>query len=495
MNLKIKKFDWLAGRPVAILNYNTAKKLNVRPDERISFNGKKIYAVVDIFDGLVSDNEVGLSLELSNWINKKSGEEVEVHTASLHNAALIINKKISGHELNKEEINILISEIVQNNLTESEIAYLLSAEKFVGMSTNEIINLTKAMVSNGERIIFNKKIIADKHCIGGIAGNRTTPIVVAICSAVGLTIPKTSSKAITSASGTADVIETISKVDFSAEELKKIVKKAGACLVWGGGLGLAPSDDKIIHIERIINIDVEPQLLASIMSKKVSAGSNHVLIDIPYGKEAKVKSLKEAKILGSKFLKIANAFKMKIKLVFTNGEDPIGRGVGPVLEMLDVISVLKNELNAPIDLRDKSIYLASELLSLCGYKNSKKIAEEILKSGKAYKKFRQIINTQNSQEPDSSDFDDRILKLKTSDYKKEILAEKSGKIINIDNKQINNIARVLGCPESKSSGIFLNKQRGLVKNKEVIMTLYSESESRIKDALSLIESDHPFRIN
>jgi thymidine phosphorylase len=105
------------------------------------------------------------------------------------------------------------------------------------MSIKEIIYMIRSMVQTGSKLKFSGKKVADKHCIGGIAGNRTTPIVVAICACAGLTIPKTSSRAITSASGTADVIETISNVELSLDKIKDVVKKTGACLAWGGSLG------------------------------------------------------------------------------------------------------------------------------------------------------------------------------------------------------------------------------------------------------------------
>jgi len=494
MRLKIKNFNWLAGRPVAVLDNKTAKKLNIRPDERISLENKKVYAVVDIFDGLIREGEIGLSEELGELLSKKNGDIIEVSPASLHKAGMSISKKLSGIKLSKEEINEIISEIVKNNLTESEIAYFLSAEKLVGMSFNEITYLIEAMVNHGKVINFGKKIVADKHCIGGIAGNRTTPIVVSICAAAGLLVPKTSSRAITSASGTADVIETISRVEFSAEQLKDIVEKAGACLVWGGSLGLAPSDDKIIHVERIINIDVESQLIASIISKKLSVGSNHILIDIPYGKEAKVGSIQQARVLGKKFTQIAKHFKLKLKTVYTNGEDPIGRGIGPILELLDVLAVLKNKPNCSSELREKSLFLATNLLELCGHKNARKIAEEILVSGKAYSKFEEIINTQNGKQKCSRDFEERIINLHLSNLTQDILSPKSGKITDINNKMINTLARILGCPENKSSGIYLHKNSGIVKKGEKIMTFYSESKDKLKEAIGLVAEVNPFII-
>ena len=239
---------------------------------------------------------------------------------------------------------------------------------------------------------------------------------MAICAAVGLTLPKTSSRAITSASGTADVMETLSDVELSLKKIKKVVQKTGACLAWGGSLGLAPSDDKIIQVERLLNLDIEPQLLASIMSKKVAAGAKYILIDIPYGKGAKVKNIKKAKSLGRKFERMGKEFKLKLKVVYTKGEQPIGNGIGPILEMQDVLSVLQNLKETPQDLREKSLFLSTELIKLCGIKNAKKKAEEALTSGKAYEKLKEIINAQNGK----NNFDSKVENLKLANLGQKI---------------------------------------------------------------------------
>jgi AMP phosphorylase len=491
MKLKIKNFNWLAGRPVVILNDKTAKKLNVFVDDRVAIsNSKKVYAVVDIFTKLVKDKEIGLSHELGQILKLKNGATVEVSSSELSDASFLIKKKLNGEALNKKELAYLVSEIVHNNLTEAEIAFFTAAEKLNGMSDSEIINLTKAMAKTGAKLKFRGKYIADKHSIGGIAGNRTTPIVVAICAAAGLTLPKTSSRAITSASGTADVIETISNVELSLKEITKIVNKTGACLAWGGSLGLAPSDDKIIQVERLLNLDIEPQLIASILSKKIAAGSKYILIDIPYGKSAKVETLSKAKQLGRKFEKIGKKFKLKIKVVYTDGSQPIGNGFGPVLEMLDVLSILQNSLGFPIDLRMKSIFLASELMSLCGIKDARNKARNILDSGKAYEKFKEIIGAQNK----SKDFDKRIQELPLAKINKIIKATKTGKITEINNKKINSLCRILGTPETVSSGVYLHKHVGKIKKGEPIITLYTKSKSKMKDALKFIKETNPITL-
>jgi putative thymidine phosphorylase len=491
VKLKIKNFNWLAGRPVVILNDKTAKKMNVFVDDRIAIsNSKKIYAVVDIFPRLVGKCEIGLSEELSKILKLKNGATVEVSSSELSDASFLIKKKINGETLDKKELEYLISEIVHNNLTEAEIAFFTTAQKLNGMKFEETVNLTKAMVKTGARLKFKGKHIADKHCIGGIAGNRTTPIVVAICAAVGLTLPKTSSRAITSASGTADVIETISDVELSLKKIKQVVQKTGACLAWGGSLGLAPSDDKIIQVERLLNLDIEPQLLASIMSKKVAAGAKYIIIDIPYGKGAKVKSISKAKALGKKFERMGKEFRLKLKVVYTDGRQPIGNGIGPILEMQDVITVLQNSKEAPKDLRDKSLFLSAELIKLCGIKNAQQKAKEALVSGKAYEKFKEIINAQNGK----NNFDSKVSVLKLGKFKKTIKVKSDGKIISISNNGINSICRVLGTPETISAGVYLHKQLGKVSKGESLMTLYTESKSKMKDALKYIKEFKPIEI-
>jgi len=483
MNLKIRNLNWLAGRPVVILHEKTAKKMNVFVNDRICLNpSKKIYAVVDIFSKIVKKNEIGLSEELSKILDMKNGSPVEVATSEMSEATDMIRRKIKGEVLSNKELEFLVSEIVHNNLTESEIAYFVSAEKIRGMSTKEIIGLTKAMVKTGAKLKWKDKKVVDKHCIGGIAGNRTTPIVVAICAAAGLTFPKTSSRAITSAAGTADVIETISEVELSLNDIKKVIRKTGGCLAWGGSLGLAPSDDKIIRVERLLSLDIEPQLISSILSKKISAGSKYILIDIPY-RGGKMKTLKDAKKLGEKFKRIAREFKIRVEPIYTDGRQPIGNGMGPVLEMVDVLKVLKNDVDGPADLKEKSLMLSAALMKLAGVKNSRKRADEILASGKAYEKFVDIINAQNGSE----DFDKKVSELKVGKFKKVIRAKRSGKISYISNHDLNSLCRILGTPETIGAGVYLHKHLGEVDKGEVLMTLYSESRSKIRDGMKFVK--------
>lgn len=490
MLLKVKSLGLMAGRPVAILHAETAKKLNVHIDERVNIASKKgrIISVVDTAKGMLDKNSIVLSGEIMHYLQIKNNENVEISVAGETRSAHYIREKIKGIELNREKIRTIISDIVSNKLTEAEIAYFVAAEYIHRMSMKEIEYLVESIVSTGKTLGIKNRIIADKHSIGGIAGNRTTPIVVPICSAAGLMMPKTSSRAITSAAGTADSIETIAKVEFSVDEIRNIVKRVNACIVWGGALGLAPADDKIIQVERLLNLDPEAQLLASIISKKVSAGSTHVVIDIPCGKSAKF-TREEGKALGEKFSQIGRKFGLKIKTIMTGGDEPVGNGIGPLLEMRDIISILQQEEKRPLDLERKSLMLSAEVLELTetarrgkGYET----AEKLLKSGIAWAKFKEIIKAQKGNAEK---------KLNLAEYCWDIKSSRDGIILEINNKSINAVARTAGCPADKAAGIYLYKHcnDAVIKN-EKILTIYSESQQKLDSAKKLFNKIQPVTV-
>jgi len=492
MELKVKIFEFLAGRPIAMLNQNTASKINVHVGERILISkfSDEIISIVDVSKSFVKPEEIAVSQEILDALNLKEGENVEVSLAEKPKSTLYIKKKLDNKPLVKEEIQAIIKDIVNNALTEPEIAFFVSAVYKCGMDDNETEDLIWAMVAAGKRLSFKGDVV-DKHSIGGIAANRTTPLVVSICATGGLKMPKTSSRAITSAAGTADTIESIAKVDFSAEEIKNIVEKTGACMVWGGSLGLSPADDKLIQTERILNLDPEAQLLASVLSKKISVGSKYVIIDIPYGKYAKVDK-KRAIELKKKFEFFGKKFGLVLRCVLTRGDEPIGKGIGPLLEIRDIIRILKRDKDAYKPLEEKAIFIAGELFELAGkVKKGKgeKLAKEILESGKAFKKFEQIILAQKGKVPTMEEITHKLGKLK-----KEILADRDGKIKEIDNQKINKIASYAGSLMDKGAGISLNKHLGdKVKKGEKLFSIYSNSEVRLKNALELYEKLAPIK--
>jgi len=489
MELKVKKIGLGAGRPVAFLNENKSKRLNIHLGDRVEilFMRKRVIAVVDLAKDLIKENEIALSEEVVSYLGVKPGNHVKVNLALEPKSNRYISKKLNGMKLSRKEIFSIVGDIVNNALTEAEIAYFVSGVYENGMNMDETKYLTEAMFKTGVRLDWGNKKIVDKHSIGGIAGNRTTPIVVSICAAAGLIMPKTSSRAITSAAGTADAMETIAKVDFTAPELRKIVEKVGACLVWGGALGLAPADDKLIRVERILGLDPESQLIDSIMSKKLAVGSKYVLIDISYGPQAKV-SKEGAEKLKRKFIEVGKYFGLKIRVAITDGSQPIGNGIGPVLEMRDILRVLRRE-DSPRDLEEKCIFLAGEIFEMTNKAEKGKgmaLAKEILESGKALKKFEEIISAQGRK--------DGMLKL--ARFCHDIKSSEAGKVKSIDNKQINYLARILGCPIDKSSGIYLYKHVGdSILKGEKVLTLYSESKKKLREAINFFLETRPVNLH
>ncbi|MBS3075185.1 thymidine phosphorylase [Candidatus Pacearchaeota archaeon] len=472
MKLKIKKMDFATGRPVCMIHEKKAKEMSLHVGKRVLIKDKKrkIVSIVDTVEGIIKPDEIAVSNDIFEALNLKDNEIVEVELADKPNSINIIKKKLKGGILNKKEIEEIVRDIADNALTEIEVAFFVSAIYTKGMNLEETGNLTWAMVKSGNQMKLNGKI-ADKHSIGGIAGNRTTPLVVSICASKGLIIPKTSSRAITSAAGTTDVMETIAKVNFSINEIKKILKKTNACMVWGGALGLAPVDDKIIRIENIVHIDSTAQLLASILSKKISVGSKYVLIDIPYGISAKV-SLNQAKKLKNKFMILGKKFNLKINAVLTNGNEPIGNGIGPVLEIKDVLKVLRRE-NPPKDLEEKALFLSGKLLELAEEAEKGKgyeVAKNILESGLAFKKFKEIIKAQKG----------KLNGFPKPKFSFTVHANRNLKLKHYDNKLLNRLARDAGCPEDKAAGIYLYKKKNdEVKKNEAIFTIYTVSKEKL----------------
>ena len=491
MKLKIKFLNWSAGLPVAMLNKKTADKIGVHSKDRILIKTlhkkpKKISTILDTVKGMIKEDEIAVSSELKKNLSLKSGQNVVISLSPSPQGADYIRKKLDGKILEEKEIFKIVEDIVNNSLSEAEISLFISALHTNGMNTLEIVSLINAFLKTGNR--FNlKNNVVNKHCIGGIPGNKTTPLVVAICAAAGLVFPKTSSRAVTSEAGTADFMETIAEVDFSTKELKEILKKTGAFIAWGGSIGLVPADSKIIKIEKVINIDAEPLLLSSVLSKKIAVGSDYILIDIPYGKNAKV-SKKQAKSLARKFKKLGEHFSVNIEVVLTKGDQPIGNGIGPVLELEDVLLILNPEKKGPQDLEKKSIFLSGKLFEMTGKASSGKgeaLAKEILYSGKAFEKFKEIIKAQRG----SLELNKPLI------YEKDIFSWKKGKIKSTHNKKINSLARTTGCPMDKFSGLYFYKKKGeKVKKGEKIITFYSTSKSRLDEAVRQFKRDNPIDI-
>ncbi len=491
--LRPKKIPIRVGNTfVVLMNETTAHTLDLHPSDRVLLKnaGNEAVAILDIsFNHDLKDNEIGLYEETWEKLKVAKGDRrVSMALAERPKSVFFIRKKLDGKELNAKEIDTIVKDIVADRLSEVEMTYFVSANFCRGMSDKETVALTKAVVNNGGHIKFNDKIVVDKHCIGGVPGNRSTMLAVPIMTSLGFRMPKTSSRAITSPAGTADTMEVLANVKIPAKKLKKIAMKVGGFISWGGGVDIASADDKLIKIRNPMSLDPQGMLLASILAKKHAVSSTHVLIDIPYGPDVKVKSPKEALPLKKKFEKIGAMLGMKVKVIFSNGSQPIGDGIGPVLEAIDILKILKNESDAPQDLLKKTVWMCGIMLEMVGKTTAakgEKMAMEAIKSGRAYKKFQEIIDAQGRNKKP----------LKPGKVTCDVKAPKSGKITSINNKLIARYARMAGSPVNPGAGIFIHKKIGdKVKKGEALFTIYAETKMRMNNTLDYVSPSEVYHI-
>jgi thymidine phosphorylase len=428
--------------------FQALAKVEVRAGDR------RVIAVLNVIDhdDILASDEVGLSQQGFEELGVPEGTGVDVVQATRPESLEAVRRKIQGEELTGGDLDTIIRDIAAMRYSKMEIAaFLIASASF--LSTNEVLELTRAMARVGSQLEWANGPIVDKHCIGGIPGNRTSMIVVPIVAAHGLTIPKTSSRAITSPAGTADTMEVLARVDLSVGEMQEVVRAEKGCLVWGGHVNLSPADDILISVERPLAIDAPEQMVASILSKKLAAGSSRLLIDLPVGPSAKIRSRVAAVRLRKLFEYVGDRLGLDIQVAITDGSQPVGRGIGPALEARDVLKVLHRDGDAAADLRERSIDLAGRILEfdpeLRGGRGVAR-ARQLLDSGAALAKMQRIIDAQGRSALPST----------LGPLTHEVTAERDGIVATIDCYRIARIARLAGAPNDKGAGIDLLKKVG-----------------------------------
>lgn len=491
MKLKVKYIDMDTGEYTALLNEEDCQDLGVREQDRIKITHEKsttITAIVQTTDSIVNRGEVGILGKTLEILGADVGEDVDVIATGKPESIEYIKKKMDGLELTTEEIKTLVNDIANRNLSSIELAAYVTALHINGMNIRETTDLTMAMVETGDRIEFDRSPVFDFHSVGGVPGNKVTLLVVPIVAAAGLLIPKTSSRAISSAAGTADIVEVFAPVEFTAFELKRIAERVGGTMVWGGAMNLAPADDLIIRVEYPLGVDPHAQLLASVMSKKKAVGADYVVIDIPTGEGTKVRTIEEAKAYARDFIDLGERLGIRVECAITYGGQPVGRAIGPALEAKEAIAILEGS-KLPGSVVEKACELAGMLLEMGGIIRGVDRAREILESGRALEKFREIVDAQGGN-PDIKSEDIPIGK-----FKFEVQAKKSGYIAGIKNKDMVRIARAAGAPKDKGAGILLNKKRGhKVDVGETLFTIYAENEAKLEQAIGLARRLEPMAI-
>ena len=474
MQLIPKKLNMSSGGPlIVVLNEKDANELKTHAFDRIKIisKNKTIYALLDISSD-IPKGKIGLFNETYLRLNTKN--KIKIFPSETPKSVKAIKNKLEGKELTKKEINLIMQDLRFNELLEVEIAYFVAACYNNKLTDKEVEYLTKATLNKEEKLRLNKKIIADKHCIGGVPNNRTSMIVTPIIAAAGITIPKTSSRSITSPAGTADTMEVLSEISFNTKQMERIIKKTNACLVWNEGMEITNADSKLIKIRHPLRLDPPGLMIASILAKKHAVGATHLLLDIPLGRNAKVQTKKEAKHLKKRFEKISKILKIKTKVIITPANEPIGNGIGPALEAIDVLKILRREKDAPKDLEKKAVMMADEIFKLT---NTKASAKELLDCGHAYKKFKEIIKAQKGNQNIVPE------EITLGEYTHNLKSNKKGKIKEIDNKKISRLARLAGAPENKGAGVYLHKKlKDKINKRETILTIYAENKEKLNYA-------------
>ena len=491
MKLKAKIIDLEIGKQMVLLHEKDAQEIGTLAHDwvKIISGKRKTVAFVDTTKSYLTQGEIGIFRDVHKEFKVKDGAGISVSVAEPPESIKFIHKKIGGKPLNKEEYYTIMHDLVNYRLDEVQIAAFVLAEEFHGLTMDEIEYLTRAMVDTGSVIDFDRSCY-DKHSIGGVPGNKVTLLIVPIVAAAGLLIPKTSSRAITSASGTADTMEVLADVEFDATELKEIASKTTGAIVWGGKLGIAPADDLLIRVEHALNIDPFGQMLASILSKKLSVGADHVVVDIPVGTEAKVTTMEEARNLAKSFVELSERFNMHLQCGITYGGQPVGHMIGPALEAREALIALQGK--GPASIVEKSTALAGMLLEM-GFKaqpgQGKDLAKEILASGKALKKMREIIEIQGGNprlRPEDIVIGHHTVVLK---------APCDGFVTNVSNTAITTIARAAGAPREKGAGVALRWKRGYkVKKNDILLEIYAERTSKLNTAYNLALTMNPVTV-
>ncbi|MBI3782571.1 MAG: thymidine phosphorylase family protein [Deltaproteobacteria bacterium] len=464
--------------------------LGFRPLDRVSVVGidaatgttHEVTGVLNFCrNALINADEIGLSEVAYRDLALAEGSDVRAALAPAPKSLDLVRSKLEGKRLDQSGFDEILFDVVRNRYSKVELSMFVLACALQTLDLDELVALTRAMIGSGTSLRFQHKPIADKHCIGGIPGNRTTMVVVPILASLGLTVPKTSSRAITSPAGTADTMGVLADVALEPRRLYRVIESAGGCIAWGGALGLAPADDILITVERPMEIDTEAQMVASILSKKKTAGATHALLDIPVGSTSKVRSAQAAQRLEQLFRAVAERIDLVIDVVITEARGPIGWGIGPRLEAVDVLAVLRRTPGAPNDLREKSLYLAARILELVGGYSpgtGYRAAQQALDAGKAEEAFARIVAAQGERPlPPPAQFCHTFQ------------SPADGRIREIDCWEIARVAKQAGAPANISAGVRLLRTVGdIVAKGEPLFEIHAQSSAQLEMGRTYAES-------
>ena len=415
----------------------------------------------------------------------------------------IISRKRDGFELTDEEIHFFIDGYVKGEIQDYHASALLMAIYLKGMSDREMVTLTLEMAKSGDMLDLSAidGVTADKHSTGGV-GDKTTLIVTPIVASLGAKVAKMSGRGLGHTGGTVDKLESIEGFDvaLSPERFIETVKKTGICVVGQTG-NLAPADKKLYALrDATATVGCMPLIASSIMSKKLAAGSQCIVLDVKYGSGAFMKTTDDAEELSTKMVEIGKMVGRKMAAVISDMDTPLGKNIGNTLEIIEAVETLKGKGSE--DLREVSLTLASELISLVkgiDYHEARQLCEKALDDGSAYEKFLEFISAQGGNTELIIDTD----KLPKAKIIHNVIAKENGYISKTDAEKIGSASVVLGAGRVNkedsidyTAGIILHKKTGdRIKAGDVIAEFHTNDEKLIApaekvffDALTVSES-------
>lgn len=463
--------------PVAIIRRDCplCRSEGLAPRSQVLLRADRREVTAILFEGAeewLERDEIGLSDAAWALLQGREGELVSIsHVPPLHSMQSV-RGRIYGKPIAAPAFDEIIRDVVAGRYSDVQLSAFVTAGSSLPFDDEETYALTKAMVSAGEQLAWDEPVVVDKHSVGGLPGNRTSPIVVAIVAACGFVIPKTSSRAITSPAGTADAMETVTKVDLGPTLMRRVVAQEGGCLAWGGALNLSPADDIFIGVERQLDVDPEGQLIASVLSKKIAAGASRIVLDVPVGPTAKVRSKESADRLTARLTSIGARFGLEVRCLVSDGRQPVGRSVGPALEMMDVLAVLRGEPDAPADLREHALRLSAAVIELAkgpGGPEALDIARQTLEDGAALEKFERICLAQGGfREPSNAKLEHVIT------------AARAGRVVGINNRAVAKLAKLAGAPDMPAAGLRMHVRLGdRIKAGDPLITLHADTRAEL----------------
>ncbi len=500
-SLKVVELDIFPQEVIFISKKDYPEKIRHRELEIVIHSQARSFStsrVVRVGEDLLKPGTIGIGRTILHELHAKPGDTVHVtfeRREPPESYEAIRSRFLYKKSLNDDEIRKIVNDVAKRRLSALEMSIFIGSMVHDEWSVREIEQLARSIAESGKILKFPNEVVFDKHSLGGVPGNKVSMLIVPIVAASGLLIPKTSSRAITSAAGTADIMEsTGARVSFAPEEILEIAPKTRGMIIWAGALDICPADSVLIsEVEYPLNINPKPMIMASILSKKVAMGVKNLVIDIPCGKGVKIVNDEEAESFAHKIKQIGRRLKINIKCGISYANKPVGHTIGPQIEAWEALRALEspNDPSVSRSLIEKATSLAGMLLEMGGKapaNQGQDLALKTLASGKALEKFQEIVEVQGGPPKIKS----KDLELQT--YSVDIPATRDGWIVEMDNRALVEIARAAGAPHDKGAGILFFKKSESIRRGEPLLRIYSSSEANLTEAVEKFHQLHPIVI-